>query len=62
MYSLPPRRGEDSPNASLSNSVAKEIRERYEHGGVSMRQLAAEYSVSQQTIHNIVHRYRYDDA
>jgi transposase len=62
VYTLPPRRGEDSPNAGVDNRTAKEIRDRYQDGGVTMRQLAGEYGVSRQTIHNIVHSYRYGDT
>jgi predicted XRE-type DNA-binding protein len=48
------RKGENHPQAKLSDLVVAEIRSRYAEGGVSQSQLARLYGVTQSHISNIV--------
>jgi hypothetical protein len=46
--------GEESPVAKLSDSQVREIRDRYNAGGILQRELAIEFDCSQQQVSNIV--------
>ena len=50
-------RGEQHHNAKLTSGQVKAIRSKYDAGGVSQRQLAREYGVSQGTIWQIVNHH-----
>lgn len=47
-------RGEQHPNAALTEKQVQGIRSRYADGGVLQRELAAEYGVSVKTINHIL--------
>lgn len=57
-YSTHPNvlRGEDSPDAKLTDDAVRDIRFRYAAGGISQRALAAEHGVSQGLIRGITQR------
>ena len=48
------RRGEEAPNARLTQGEAEEIRERYQQERCTMRKLAEQYGVSEGTIRRVV--------
>lgn len=52
-------KGIDKPSNKLSEAQVREIRFRYAYGGVTMQELADEFSVSNPTIHNIIHRKKW---
>jgi hypothetical protein len=54
--------GEDSPKAKLTSSDVISIREQYSEGKGTQRQLAAQYSVAQRSIANIIHRRTWADV
>jgi len=49
-------RGENGPKAKLTEAQVREIRERYALGGITYRSLAAEFSVHETSISQIVRR------
>lgn len=49
-------RGEQNGAAVLSETQVREIRSRYEHGGISHARLAQEYGVSKSIVGNIIRR------
>ena len=51
--------GEDNPNSALSNEQAKEIRGKYQQGGISKKALAREFSVGASTVARIIKGERY---
>jgi hypothetical protein len=56
---IPPRKGEKSGMAVLTNAQAAEIRRLCAAGGITHKQLAAMFSVSASTIGKIVYRWTY---
>lgn len=50
------KKGENHHRAKLTNEQVKEIRRRYDAGGVSQKELADEFGAGQGTVHNIVRR------
>lgn len=52
-------KGTDFPHARLTDGLVAEIRSRYEAGGVTQRDLAAEYGIAQSAICNVVNRRRW---
>jgi hypothetical protein len=48
--------GEQNPRAKLTENTVREIRARYAAGGITLKQLGAEYSVSDQAVWRLVHR------
>lgn len=55
-------RGTAKPGAKLTEDQVREIRRRYEAGGVSTHQLAPEYGVTAMTIWAVVRRKKYTDV
>lgn len=55
-------KGEKSYLAKFTNEEAIKIREIYKNGGISTRQLAKLFDVSQPCINNIIHRRSYKNA
>jgi hypothetical protein len=52
-------RGEASPNAKLTAAAAREIRRRYNAGGITQLAIAREYGVAQTTIGDVIGRRRW---
>lgn len=57
------RRGENAPNAKLSNERARQIRREYEQaaGGVTYKQLAEKHGVTKSTIRRVCTGETYSD-
>lgn len=53
------KQGELNPKARFTQQQADLLRDRYELGGVTIRQLAEETGASRQTILRVLHRERY---
>jgi hypothetical protein len=53
------RRGQTSPRAKVTDAQAREIRQRYEAGGVRQVDLGAEYGISARTVSGIVRGVRW---
>ena len=53
------KRGEENPRARFSQQQADLMRDRYEMGGCTIRQLAEETGTSRQTIFRLLHGDRY---
>lgn len=51
--------GEKSPNAKLTNAEAEAIRVAYHAGGATQEKLAQQYSVSRQTVSDIINYKKY---
>lgn len=58
----PPRRGEDHPLAKLTNERARQIRESYQPGKTTLREIAKNEGVSHVSIYKVVNRLTYTDA
>ena len=56
------RKGADNPRSRFTQEQAENLRDRYELGGVTIRQLAEETGAGWQTIRRIVRGERYDDG
>ncbi len=52
-------RGERNPSAKLSDDAVRNLRARYAEGGITQRQLAAAYGISQRAVLFILHRHHY---
>ena len=55
------KRGEENPRSRFSQEQAEMLRDRYELGGVTIRQLQEETGAGWQTIRRIVKRERYEE-
>ena len=51
--------GENHPNAKLTEQQVIEIRTRYANGGITHRQIAKEYGISNTNTHGIISRKRW---
>lgn len=53
------KRGAENPHARFTQQQAEMMRDRYELGGVTIRQLSEETGASRQTIHHLLRGDRY---